>query len=435
MRRPLARLGQVIRRRWLLLALLALLCGGGAFWAGPQLWAWYHLRAAETALQRYHSAEASDHLRVCLQVWPSRPRVHLLAGRAARQSGDYDEAEQHLRACQRLEQTPSDDTSLEWALLHAAMGDMDRTEEDYLQSRLQKDPAQAPLISEALAEGYLRTYRIFDALACLNRWLEHEPDNPQALFQRGNVFLQVKSPQQAVPDYLRVVDLDPERTEARRRLALCLLDQGKYGEALPYLEEVRKRQPGDADVRVSIARCQNMVGEEQQARETLDAVLAEHPKHGLALRTRGQLALRSGQAGEAEKWLREAVRLLPDDYQASWSLYQALQAQHRDADAKAQLARAEQLKERLERLAEISTRQMSARPHDPALHCELGTLLLGLGHRELGERWLLSALKQDGRYRPAHAALAEYYKTQGDTEKTEYHRQQAQAAPANARAR
>src|SRR6266566_7160778 len=109
MRRLLVRLTYLMRRRWLLFLILVLLCGG-ALWAGPHLWAWYHLRAAETALQRYHSAEASDHLRVCLQVWSSRPRVHLLAGRAARQSGDYDEAEQHLRACQRLEQTPSDDT-------------------------------------------------------------------------------------------------------------------------------------------------------------------------------------------------------------------------------------------------------------------------------------------------------------------------------------
>ena len=85
------------------------------------------------------------------------------------------------------------------------------------------------------------------------------------------------------------------------------------------------------------------------------------------------------------------------------------------------------MKERLERLAEISTRQMSARPHDPALHCELGTLLLGLGHRELGERWLLSALKQDGHYRPAHVVLADYYRVKGDAEKAEYHRRQAQA--------
>src|SRR6266566_4414015 len=109
MRSLFVRLTQLMRRRWHFLTVLVLLCGG-ALWAGPHLWARYHLRAAEAALQRYHSAEASDHLRACLQVWPSRPRVHLLAGRAARQAGDYDEAEQHLRACQRLEQTPSDDT-------------------------------------------------------------------------------------------------------------------------------------------------------------------------------------------------------------------------------------------------------------------------------------------------------------------------------------
>ena len=84
------------------------------------------------------------------------------------------------------------------------------------------------------------------------------------------------------------------------------------------------------------------------------------------------------------------------------------------------------MKKQLQRLREISEEQLTARPHDPALHCELGQLLLDLGRTDIGLNWLRSALEQDPRYRPAHAALAEYFQRQGDPEKAAYHRWLAQ---------
>ena len=50
--------------------------------------------------------------------------------------------------------------------------------------------------------------------------------------------------------------------------------------------------------------------------------------------------------------------------------------------------------------------------------------------KDLGERWLLSALRLDPHYKPAHAALADYYREQGDEEKAESHSREAQAASA-----
>jgi predicted Zn-dependent protease len=174
-----------------------------------------------------------------------------------------------------------------------------------------------------------------------------------------------------------------------------------------------------------------MLGQREQARQTLEAVLAEHPEHGVALRTRGQLALMDGQAAEAEKWLREAVCVLPNDYLANWVLNQSLRQQNKTAEAQVQLERAQRLKDDRERLAELTTRHMSERPHDPAIHCELGTLLIRTGHAETGLLWLHSALRQDANYRPAHTALADFYQAKGDTDRAAYHRQRAQAsAPA-----
>jgi predicted Zn-dependent protease len=317
------------------------------------------------------------------------------------------------------------------------MGDLDPVEEG-LVARADRDPAHAPLIREALAEGYRRMYRIRDALACLDIWLLQQPDNVQALALRARVWRQVGASQKAAPDYLRVLELDPSRDGDRWELAGCLLETGRYEEALAQLEYLRPRRPDDPELAVRRARCLDGLGRADEARQALDAVLAGHPDYGPALLARGQLAVQGGGPAEAEGWLRRAAAALPYDYSAQWALYQALNQEGKAAEAGAQKARAEQLKEQRERLAELTTRQMSARPNDPALHCELGTLLLSLGHDDLGERWLTSALHLDPAYGPAHAALADYYQGKGDTARAAEHRRQAQAAagadrPAGAR--
>jgi Tfp pilus assembly protein PilF len=47
----------------------------------------------------------------------------------------------------------------------------------------------------------------------------------------------------------------------------------------------------------------------------------------------------------------------------------------------------------------------------------------------LGERWLQSALSLDAGYKPAHAALADYYARQGDLNRSAEHRRRADAVP------
>ncbi len=410
------------RRLWVWLALVVVL-GAGAAVGGRYLWAWYQLRAGEAALERYHAEEALGHLKRYLTVWSQSVRGLLLAARTARRAGDNEAAEKYLRVCRHLHPGKSDEIDLEWALLHVTLGDLDENEA-YLLARMQRRPAEAPLVWEALTEGYTRLYRISEALRCLERWLAQEPDNVQALFLRGNLWWQVQVASRAIPDYRRVLEIDPERHEARRQLARCLVHDGGYDEALPLLEETLTHRPDDAEMRVQLARCEYMLGRRERGLEILDAVLRDHPDDELALRTRGQLALLSGKPADAEDWLRRAMHVSPTDHQASWSLARALQQQGKTAEAAAETRRSEKLRDQRARLGEILTRQMAIKPHDAELHAELGTLLIALRHPKVGESWLLSALHLDAKCKAAHAALAEYYQAQGDEERAAEHRRQ-----------
>jgi tetratricopeptide (TPR) repeat protein len=426
-----AGLTRLARRRWRILVLACAVLGGAAALAalaGPHLRAWYHWRAALADMERCRNAEARDHLDACLAVWPRSAAARLLAARTARRAGDLEAAAEHLQQCEGLDQSAAAEVTLEWALLHVAGGDLSTEVEKHLLTRAEKEPARAPLILEALAEGYTRMCRIREGFACVERWLALQPDNVQALLLRGNIWRQIRRLQKAVPDYQRVLELDPERDEVRWWLALGQLETGRYAEAQAHLEYLRDHGRDDADLRVRLAVCDKGQGRLEKARHALDAVLAEVPGHPAALRARGELELEAGRPERAEGWLRQAVGAAPYDYRAQFLLYQSLRQQEREEEAGAQKATVDSLKERNERLDELMTSKMSARPRDPALCCEVGNLLMSLGQSENGENWLLTALTLASDYGPAHAALARYYRERGDEEKAAAHAEQAQAA-------
>jgi tetratricopeptide (TPR) repeat protein len=352
-----------------------------------------------------------------------------LAARAARRAGDFAKAEGYLHGDRKSPGKETDETILEWALCRAAGGDLGLTEE-YLLRRARQEPALAPLIWEALIEGYLRMFRIRDALTCLDRWLTLEPDNFLPHFLRGKLHRQVRAFAKAVTDYRRVLELAPQQKEARWFLALALYEAGRYEEAVILFEEIQPQRPNDPELLVRLARCFEKLERPAAAQPLLDAVLAVEPNHPLALRTCGQMAQARGDFTDAEQWLNRAAQAAPYDYQAQWALAQCWQQMGKAAQARAQQARAEALKQRFERLADLSVHQMSARPNDPALHCEMGLILLRLGKVELGERWLKSALLQKGDYGPAQAALADLYQQRGDTATAQAYRNLARGAKA-----
>jgi predicted Zn-dependent protease len=405
-------------RAVVVLAVIALL--------GSQGWAWAQLRAARAALAKHHPNEARASLAACARVWGFRPTVRLLAARAAWQDGDLEAATSELRAGQRLIGSATDDTALEWALIQASAGNV-REVDAYLQRRAEQDPSTGPLVWEALAVGYLRVYRTLDAMSCLNHWLARDPDNVRALELRGQTYVTGRGVVRGTEDFRRVLELDPTRRSTRWHLIEALLALGGYEEAVPHLEVFARESPDDPKAAALLARCYFFVGRRDEARALIDATLTRHPDDGLCLRTRGQFALMDDQKVEAERWLRRAVAAMPEDHRSHWLLFEALRQQGKMEEAKEQNRIADEVKDRSTRLTELQSRTLAEFPLDPAVHYEMGSLLIRSGHADVGERWMLTALQLDPSFRPAHAALAALYEGRGDRAKAEFHR--ARAAP------
>jgi tetratricopeptide (TPR) repeat protein len=409
------------RRLWILSILAA-----GVFvvvgFLACEVWAYWQEQSARRAMAEEHWVEAQRHIDLALRVRWGWDSTQLLAARIARLRGAYSEAEQHLSAFGKRDDM-SDEVRLEWLLLRCQRGEVDEVAPGLL-AAVDPGHSDSGAILEALADIYMRQTRYFDALRCLNRWLELTPDCVRALDWRGWVSNQLDHRGQAIADYERALELQPGRSVVRLRLAEILVDSSRHMEALPHLERLHDEQPANPAVLVALARCRMVQLRKDEARALLDSVLAGHPDHFDALLQRGKLELQSGNYVEAERWLRKALDRSPRDPEARYTLFECLNSQeNREEEAAKELARWEQDRRSVDRLTRLLRNELDRKPNDPDLAAEAGELLLEQGEDQRGLFWLHRALAVNPRHARSHRALAAYYERTNNPTKAVEHRQ------------
>jgi tetratricopeptide (TPR) repeat protein len=418
-RRLRGRLGRVLAALLLLAVIgLALIPAGGAVWVR------YHYRAAEQAFHKRDFAMAREHVDQCLRVWPRDPEALLLATRIARRAGDFDRAREHLDAYAALVGSgPA--LTLERLLLRAQQGDMPPHIEALLRIWVDKGHPDSMLILEVVSQQFMQNYRLSDALDALNLWLERVPDDIWALLRRGWVNERLERYENAMADYRRAVELTPDADAPRLRLAHALLyHKGDAAEALEHFKALYQHGERGPAVRLGLAQCHWDLGDQDEARRMLDDLLASRPDDPVVLTELGKIAIQAGRPAEAERHLREAVRLDPASFQAHNTLGRCLDVLGRAAEAAEQRKKADQIKEDLARMQEL-THKLQDSPRDASLRCDIGRLFLRLGEPREGVAWLHRALDLDPFLQPAHEALTDYYDSIHDAAQANEHRKLA----------
>jgi tetratricopeptide (TPR) repeat protein len=429
LRRCAIRLGKLLRPRRLAIIGLLALVGGGVVLIAAHVWAAFHLSAARSEADRYHNATAYLHLQKCLSVMPRNPEALLLAARVTRRVGALELTEQYLARYEQVRGSDDDDLLLEQMLLRIEKGQADEVSR-FWQTRLEQNHPTAPLILEALTRNCLRTFRLQDAQRALKQWRHLEPDDPQALLLQGVLNELRQQVLDARASYRAVLEIDPDQDDARLRLTGLLVQLHQAQEALPHLDYLRRRQPDNLLVLVRQARCQDLLGNQDEAVAILDGLLADHPDHVEALTERAKLALRGKGSTEAEALLRQALEREPSSYDARFLLHQCLARQGKKAEAQECKARLDELEKDLKRIDEILAHDMQRSPHNAALHYEAGMIALRTGAIAEGVRWLHSALREDPGHGPSHQALATYYQRIGNPALAARHREFARRAGA-----
>jgi tetratricopeptide (TPR) repeat protein len=409
------------------LALLGLavasLVGSGVYYR-PELF----LRAARTALARGAYDEARTSLDRYLAARPQSAEAHLLLAQLDRRSNNYVEAAKHLNACERFS-GPADAIELERGLTAIQQGAFNPALEDLCSKHLQlaREHANQYLILEALSQGFTKTYRLKEALACLEQMLVLQPDSNYAYRRRGWLYAQIEQHDRAEADYRHALEIDPEDRVARLALAQLLLNIHKNGrEAAEHFERLWPKEQ-DSPVALGLAQSWRLLGRADDARRLLDDWLASHPGDALALAERGKLAFDEQALDQAATLLRRAVALAPYLVDAHYTLYQCLTKQGRKPEAEECRVRMRQAREEAlqtkEELARL-TRELQATTDDADLRCRIGQIFLRYGQEE-GLRWLLLNLQNHPNHRPSHVALADYYDKSGQAARAAEHRRLA----------
>ena len=311
----------------------------------------------------------------------------------------------------------SEPLQLEWLLLRCRRGEVDELAPGLSAAVANKHPESVAIL-EALAAVYMHQARYMEAMRCLDRLVQLAPDFARARDWRGWVANQLDHRGKAIADYEHALEVQPERSVVRLRLAEVLVESSRQAEATPHLERLRQERPNDPAVLVALARCRLVQSKPDEARALLDSVLAEHPNHFDALLRRGELEYSERHFAEAERWQREALKQKSLDPEARYALYLSLQAQgDRQQDARAELARWRQDRKDRDRLVRLMRTELDAHPNDPNLAGEAGELLLRQGEDQRGLIWLRRALALNPQHAPTLRALLAYYERTNNPDK------------------
>jgi len=405
---------------------------------GANAWASYQYAEGDGLVRRQEYAQAHRHYVNCLIIWRWSADTQLAAGRAARRAFMNSEAEYHFERCLSLSgrNCPrAAAVALERLLMQAQEGDLVDIE-GVLWDKVKREVPETQPILEALATGYLHAYRLAPAMKCLRMILERDPNNVDALFHRGWLAERSGGAMNPLKDYVRALDLRPDRDDIRLAIAQ-LLGRKNPAVAIGYYEYLIVRQPENPDVVLGLAHCYQAAGQTdglQKAAALVDRLLRKDPGNSRALSEKGVVLVAQGNVAEGEALLRRALDNEPSNFDKldiHYQLYSFLRQQPgREAEADAQREIFERIKSDRARLDQIASRDLSKSPLDPDLHYEMGTLWYRNGKIDQGMRWLLSAVKLDPTHELAQRALADHFKRVGDSASGEKHRLQSSDAVA-----
>jgi tetratricopeptide (TPR) repeat protein len=405
---------------------VVLLALAGLGLLGVAAWPEIYLRSAHRALAAHAYDAARESLDRYLEARPRSAEAHLLLAQLDRRANRTTEAVQHLDACAR-EGGPADAIELERGLL-AIQNGVYNAQLDALCSRhLARPDADQYLILEALSQGLTKTYRLKEALVCLDRMLVLQPDSGFALRRRAWVYSQLEHDDRAEADYRQALTLDPDDRTARLGLAQLLLNIRKDGRlAAEHFERLLPVQQ-DSTVVLGLAQSWRLIGQGDKARQLLDDWLTRHPGDAAAMAERGRLALDDQATDQAITLLRRAVALAPYLPDAYYTLSLALSQKGHKAEAEVCKERMQQAREEAKaakvQLADL-TKRLQETTDDADLRCEIGKIFLRYGEEE-GERWLVTNLQNHPGHRPSYLALADYYEKLGQPERGAEYRRRA----------
>jgi tetratricopeptide (TPR) repeat protein len=186
--------------------------------------------------------------------------------------------------------------------------------------------------------------RVDDAVVQYEKALEINPDYAEACNNLGNALLQQGKVNEAITQLQRALQLNPDLADARNNLGNALLQQGKADEAIAQLQRALQLNPDLANTHDIVGNALLQKGKVDEAIAEYHLALQINPRLAEACYNLGNARLRQGKVDEAIAQYQKALEINPDFADAHDNLGTALLHQGNTAEAIAQYRMALRIK-------------------------------------------------------------------------------------------
>lgn len=262
-------------------------------------------RATLAALYAKNYDEALQSARLWVELRPSDTEAREAMITALLELGRVAEAKSQFRTLFGMEETRR---NLDQAYLRAAamLGQVSNqtTAIDVMRSLVALNPGQASA-HFAMAHLMVRGGDLEQALVSVNEALQRRPGWDQAALLKAHILLSLKEPQKARAFYESFLAANPGATNVRLNYARLLIDQKEWGKALDEFKRVAADVPNDADTIYAVGLLSLQNNRLDDAEKYLKHALELRPQNDQARLYLGQIAEQGKHYAEAARWYRE----------------------------------------------------------------------------------------------------------------------------------
>ncbi|MFZ0427084.1 MAG: tetratricopeptide repeat protein [Acidobacteriota bacterium] len=174
---------------------------------------------------------------------------------------------------------------------------------------------------------------IDDALSDADAVLAQMPGNVDALAARGEALLALRRLPEARQAFEKLHEGAPDNPFFVHRLGTIAALEGNPNQALEYFHQALRTNPDLADVLNDLVAVYLQQGERDRALSELDDLAAKSEKKAIFHILKGRIYMGAGETVSAERELRRAVEVDPNDYQAYILLGQLMMTEHKMPEA------------------------------------------------------------------------------------------------------
>ncbi|MCE0499336.1 MAG: tetratricopeptide repeat protein, partial [Methylacidiphilales bacterium] len=276
-----------------------------------------------------------------------------------------------------------------------------------------------------LVLGVLSWQRVWAYESEETLWNDTISRNPTCLMARnnlGNVLLQKGQVDEAIAQYEKILEINPNDSEGRNNLGNALLKKGQADEAMVQYRKALEINPKDATADYDLGNAFLQKGHVDEAMIQYQKALKTNPNSVLARFNLGNAFLQKGQVDEAMTQYQMALEIDPDYAMAHFNLGSALAQKGQVDEAMVQYQKALEIdpnnamahfnlgnallqKGQMDEAIAQFEKGLEINPKDATAHYDLGNALLQKGQMDEAIAQFEKALEINPNYADGHNNL------------------------------